>query len=138
MDQKLERLKAVPLFSGLKRRELEEVGRLADEVDLPAGRKLTVEGRQADEFFVIVEGTVRVDRGGVTVRRLGSGSFVGEIALIDGGPRTATVTTETDGRYLAVGHREFHSLLERFPSIQLAVLQAVARRVRDLDPESCA
>jgi CRP-like cAMP-binding protein len=137
MDQKLELLRRVPLFAGLGGRELEEVGRLADEVDLPDGRQLTIEGRTANEFFVIIDGTVRIDRGGQTVRHLRDGDFLGEIALVDGGPRTATATTEGPGRYLVVGHREFHSLLERFPSIQLAVLQAVAQRVRDLDPESC-
>jgi CRP-like cAMP-binding protein len=137
MDRKLELLRKVPLFGGLGGRELEEVGRLADEVDLPDGRELTHEGRTANEFFIIVNGTVRIDRGGATIRHLRDGDFLGEIALVDGGPRTATATTEGPGRYLVVGHREFHSLLEGFPSIQLAVLQAVAQRVRDLDPESC-
>jgi CRP-like cAMP-binding protein len=106
-------------------------------VDLPDGRELTHEGRTANEFFIIVNGTVRIDRGGATIRRLRDGDFLGEIALVDGGPRTATTTTEGPGRYLVVGHREFHSLLEGFPSIQLAVLQAMAQRVRNLDPESC-
>jgi CRP-like cAMP-binding protein len=138
MDQKLELLRRVPLFAALGGRELEEVGRLADEVELPAGRVLTHEGRSADEFFVIVDGSVRIERGGVTVSQLGDGDFLGEIALIDGGPRTATATAERDGRFLVVGHREFHSLLEQFPTIQLAVLEAVARRVRALDPDSCA
>jgi CRP-like cAMP-binding protein len=130
MDQKLELLRRVPLFAGLGGRELEEVGRLADEIDLPVGRVLTQEGRTASEFFLIVDGSVRVERGGRTVNRLGSGDFLGEIALIDGGPRTATATVED-------GDREFHSLLEQFPAIQLAVLQTMATRVRTLDPDSC-
>jgi CRP-like cAMP-binding protein len=137
MDRKLELLKGVPLFAGLKRAELKEIGRLADEVDLPDGRRLTVEGRRADEFFVIIEGAARIERGGRTVKTLRNGDFLGEIALVDGGPRTATATTEGPGRYLVIGHREFHSLLERFPSIQIAVLRAMAQRVRSLDPESC-
>jgi CRP-like cAMP-binding protein len=137
MDQKLEMLRTVPLFAGLGARELEEVGRLTDEVDLPAGRELTHEGRSANEFFVIIDGSVRIDRGGETVRHLRDGDFLGEIALVDGGPRTATATTEGPGRYLVIGHREFHSLLERFPSMQTTVLKALAQRVRNLDPESC-
>jgi CRP/FNR family transcriptional regulator, cyclic AMP receptor protein len=137
VDQKLELLRRVPLFAGLGRRDLAEVGRLADQIDLPAGRVLTREGRSADEFFLIVDGSVRIERGGRTVNRLGSGDFLGEIALIDGGPRTATTTVEEGGRFLVVGHREFHSLLEQFPKIQLAVLEAMAHRVRDLDPDSC-
>lgn len=138
MDQKLELLRRVPLFAGLDGRELQEVGRLADTVDLPAGRVLTHQGRSASEFFVIVNGSVRIERDGRTVKHLADGDFLGEIALIDGGPRTATATVETAGRFLVVGHREFHSLLERFPKIQLVVLEALARRVRDLDPDACA
>jgi CRP-like cAMP-binding protein len=137
MDQKLELLRRVPLFAGLGGRELEEVGRLADEVDLPVGRVLTHEGRTANEFFLILDGSVRIERGGRTVNRLGSGDFLGEIALIDGGPRTATATVEDGGRFLVVGHREFHSLLDQFPTIQLAVLEAMANRVRTLDPDAC-
>lgn len=137
MDQKLELLRRVPLFAGLGKRELEEVARLLDEVDLPAGRVLTEQGRPAGEFFVIVDGAVRIERDGRTVNRLHGGDFLGEIALIDGGPRTATTTVETGGRFLVVGHREFHSLLEANPTVQLAVLEALARRVRNLDPDSC-
>lgn len=138
MDQKLELLRRVPLFAGLGGRELEEVGRLADEIELPAGRVLTHQGRSADEFFLVLAGSVRIERDGRMVNRLGSGDFLGEIALIDGGPRTATATVEEGGQFLVVGHREFHSLLEQFPTIQRAVLEAMAKRVRNLDPDSCA
>lgn len=136
MDGKIELLRQVPLFAGLGRRELEEVARLVDEVDLPAGRELTRQGRRGDEFFVIVSGSVRVDRDGREVAVLREGEFLGEIALVDNGPRTATATTVEAGRVLVLGHREFHSLLDRFPSIQLAVLNALARRIRMLDPDA--
>ena len=132
-DQKLELLKRVPLLEGLGRREIEEVGRLAEEIDLPAGHVLMRQGGSGTEFFVIIDGTVRIDRDGAPIKTLGPGDFLGEIALIDDGPRTATATTESPAKMLVVGHREFHSLMDQFPSIQVCVLQALAQRVRNLD-----
>ena len=70
----------------------------------------------------------------VRIRTLGPGDFAGEIALIDGGVRTASVTADTAARLLVVGHREFFSLLEEYPNIQIQVLQALAHRVRVSDP----
>ncbi len=134
-DQKLELLGRVPLFGGCASRDLEEIGRLADEVDVPAGHTLMAEGATAQEFFVVLEGSLRVERGGTLVSKLGPGDFVGEIGLVDGGPRSATVTAETASRVFVIGHREFHSLLEAHPGIQIEVLQALAKRVRQLQPE---
>jgi len=136
MDQKLELLKRVPLFTGLGRRDLEEIGRLGDEVDVPEGRALTSQGDFGHEFFVIVKGAARVERDGVRVRTLHDGDFLGEIALLDGRPRSATVTVEAPTRLLVIGHREFLSLLDQFPSIQRAVLMALAERVRQTEPET--
>lgn len=135
-DQKLELLKRVPLLSGLGKRDIEEVGRLAEEIDLPGGHVLMREGASGNEFFVIVDGTVRIERGGATIRSLGPGDFLGEIALVDDGPRTATATTESPAKLLVVGHREFHSLMDQFPTIQTCVLQALAQRVRHLDADA--
>jgi CRP-like cAMP-binding protein len=137
MDQKLDLLRRVPLFAGLANREVEEVGRLADTVDLPAGRELTHEGAYGAEFFVIVEGEVDVTREGQHLKTLGAGDYLGEIALIDGGPRTATARTTQPSKLLMLNHREFHSLLDRFPKIQLAVLNTLAERVRHLAPDDC-
>ena len=136
MDQKLELLKAVPLFSGLDARSLAEVGRLADEVDVRAGKVLIEEDQFGHEFFVIVAGRVAIDRGGRRLRVMGPGDFFGEIALVDRGPRTATATAETDGRVLVIGHREFNSLMGAFPDVREQVILALARRVRNLAPES--
>jgi CRP/FNR family cyclic AMP-dependent transcriptional regulator len=136
MDQKLELLRRVPLFAGFGGRQLEEIARLADEVDVPVGTELTHEGRPGGEFFIIIDGTVTVERGGSTIRSLGAGDFLGEIALVDGGPRTATVTTATPARLLVVAHREFHTLLEDHPTIRIAVLEALAQRVRGLDAQA--
>jgi CRP-like cAMP-binding protein len=133
-DQKLQLLKGVPLLAGLGKHEIEEVGRLAEEVDVGPGHVLMREGSSGAEFFVIVDGAVRIDRGGSTVRTLGAGDFLGEIALVDNGPRTATATTETPAKLLVVAHREFHSLMDQFPTIRTCVLEALASRVRNLDP----
>jgi CRP-like cAMP-binding protein len=124
------------LLEGLGRKELEEVGRLCDEVDLPAGRVLMREGESGDEFFLILEGTVRVDRGGATVATLGPGQFLGEIALVDHGPRTASATCETACRLLVLGHREFNSVMASSQEIRTRVLTALAQRVRHLTPDT--
>ena len=136
MNEKLDLLRRVPLFAGLSSRDLEELQRLTDEVDVPAGREITTEGRSGEEFFLIVSGRVGVVRNGVRVRTMSDGDFLGEIALVDGRTRSATVTTEAPTRLLVIAHREFNSLMERFPTIQAAVLRALAERLRETEPEA--
>ena len=136
MDQKLDLLERVPLFAGLGRQELEDVARIADELDAPAGTVLTHEGRHEGYFYVIASGTVRIERDGQTINTLGDGDFLGEIALLDGGPRTATATTVSACQLLVVTHQRFHKLLDTSPPIRTAVLDEVARRLRRLDTES--
>ena len=133
---RLELLRRVPLFAGLDDTELEGIGAIADEIEAPAGIGLTHEGRHEGHFFVIVSGSARVDRGGRTIKTLGDGDFLGEIALIDGGPRTATVTIDAPSRLLRMTHRRFHELLDHSPSIRTAVLEELGRRLRSLDTES--
>jgi len=135
MDQKLELLKGTPLLAGLNQHDLQEVGRLADEVDAKAGKVLMREGDPGREFFVIIDGTVSIDRGGRHLRTMGPGDFLGDIALVVERPRTATATVETDSRLLVLGHREFHSLMDQFPSIRVSVLESIALRLRDLEPD---
>jgi CRP/FNR family transcriptional regulator, cyclic AMP receptor protein len=125
----------VPLFVGLDDSELKAVGGLTTEVDVPAGHELAREETFGDEFYMILDGNVRIHRAGSTIRTLGPGDFLGEIALIDHGRRTASATAETDCRLLVLGHREFHSLLDVQPDIRVHVLEALARRVRQLAPE---
>ena len=134
-DEKLELLKRTPLLAGLGRKDLEEVGRLADEVDLKADHVLMREGDVGREFFVIVEGQVRIDKGGRSIRTMGPGEFVGDIALVTERPRTATATTVTPCRLLVLGHREFHQLMDQYSSIRLSVLESMAIRLRDLEPD---
>jgi CRP-like cAMP-binding protein len=134
MDDKLTLLSKLPLLAGLGKKDLEAVGRLADEVSLPEGRVAAREGTTGEEFFVIIEGTVRIERGGAHVADLGPGDFFGELAMLGKVPRNATVTCSTACRLLVVGHREFNSLLASYPSIQNAVLHAVAQRIARTEP----
>lgn len=136
MDPKLELIRKVPLFQNCDKRSIEEVGRLAEEVDVPAGRVLMREGDSADAFYMIVSGAVRVERSNAAPRELGPGDFLGEIALVDHGPRTATATTTSPTRLFVLGHREFDQMLDKHPGFRAQVLEALARRVRNLEPDA--
>ena len=129
-DEKLEQLRRVPLFAGLGGRELTELGTLADEIDVADGKVLTREGESGHEFFVVLDGTVEVDVHGQTVATLHAGDFLGEIALVDGKPRSATTRVVGPTRLMVIGHREFHQLMDDFPTVKTCVLQALAERVR--------
>jgi CRP/FNR family cyclic AMP-dependent transcriptional regulator len=133
MGEKRELLERVPLFAGVSAADIEELGAIADEVDVRAGTILTHEGYREGFFFIIVSGTVRIERGGQTINTIGPGDFLGEIALLDGGPRTATATTETACRLLSMTYQQFHELLDASPSIRAAILEAVGRRLRELE-----
>jgi CRP-like cAMP-binding protein len=128
-DAKVEMIGKVPLFAACSRSELGKVARLADEVDLRAGRALTREGEPGREFFVLLEGSAEVRRAGRKIRELGPGDFFGEIALVSNIPRTATVRTTAPTRALVIVNRDFRSLLEQSPKVQLKVLQALAERL---------
>ena len=136
MDDKLELLQRVPLFAGLDREGLQAIGRIAEEIEARAGTDLTHEGRHEGYFFVIVSGSVRIDRGGQTINTMGPGDFLGEIALLDGGPRTATATTDEPSRLLKITHEDFHQLLDASPGVRTAVLEAAGARLRAMDAES--
>jgi CRP/FNR family cyclic AMP-dependent transcriptional regulator len=134
-DEKLELIRGVPLFAACGPANLKQITSLADEIDVPKDKVLIREGTSAHEFFIVVKGALRVERGDKLLARVGPGEFVGEIALVDRGTRTATVTADEPSRLLVLGHREFHSLLDNHPAIQLEILQALAQRVRRLEPE---
>lgn len=137
-DKKVEALKRAPLFEGLSRKELVELARLSDDIEVPAGRVLCQEGDRGREFFVLVEGTVDVARNGRRVARLGAGDFVGEISLLEPAtPRTATVTARTPLRFFVLTPKAFQQMLDENPRIERKVLRALARRVLELsrDPK---
>jgi CRP/FNR family transcriptional regulator, cyclic AMP receptor protein len=132
-DVKVEMISHVPLFATCSKTELRKIASLADEIDLPAGTRLTKEGASGKEFVVIVKGRADVVRRGKKLRSLGNGDFLGEIALVTGAPRTATVTTTEPTRALVIAAPAFRNLLRNTPSMQLKVLDALASR---LPPET--
>lgn len=132
---KIDLLKRVPLFEGCTRAELEAVSRVADELWLPAGRVLMRQGRPGRELFVIVEGEVTVERDGAAIGARGGGDFFGELALVTGRPRTATVTAATELQTLVVDKISFDRLLRDIPTIAVKVLRAVAERLRPEDTQ---
>jgi CRP-like cAMP-binding protein len=130
-NAKLELIKRVPLFSNCSKRELDEIAGIADELSIPEGKELTREGATGHEFLVLIDGSADVRRKSRKVNTLGSGDFLGEIALITGAPRTATVTTTSPSRMLVVTARDFRMLLRHMPTLQLKVLEALASRLPD-------
>ena len=132
-DVKLAHLARVPLFAHMTQRQLRRLGQLADEVSVEAGKTLAKKGRIGHEFFIVMDGTVSVSVGRRKIDELGAGDFFGEISLLDGRPRTATVRATVPTRVLVVAHREFHALMDEFPSVRGAVLNAVAERLRRLE-----
>ena len=134
-DEKLDLLHGIPLFSGLDKRQLLRLGQLTDEVDVADGRTLMRQGERGDELFIVIEGNLRVERDGQVIAHRGAGDFLGEIALVDEGPRSATVIADGPARLLVVGHRAFHTLMDEFPEIQVIVLRELARRVRHLESD---
>jgi CRP-like cAMP-binding protein len=129
-DEKLEHLKRVPLFSRMGRRELERIGQLADEVEVGLDEVLAEQGHLGQEFFFVLDGRLSVYDGRTLINHLGPDDFFGEIALLDGHRRTATVRADGITRLLVIGHREFNALMDEFPTVRAAVLQAVAERLR--------
>ena len=128
-NAKLELLKQVPLFAGCSKRELEEIAKIADEIDFREGKQLTREGAAGREFFVLVEGSAEVTKGKRKLRTMTDGDFFGEISLITRLPRTATVTTLSPVRALVVTDRSFRRLLENDGEIQRKVLSALGERL---------
>ena len=131
MDGRVASLRGVPLFAGLDERSLQAVAVLAQPVDAKAGDVLILEGEQGDSFYVIVDGTVRVEHGDRTVRSMTAGGFLGEIALVERGPRTATATCVTDCRLLELRRHEFERLLETMPDVARRIQAAIERRARE-------
>ena len=134
VDDKVSVLRAVPLFADLDERSLQAVALLAREVSFKAGDAFMLEGEIGDEFYVIVDGSVRIDRGERTIRSMAAGGFLGEIALLEMRPRTATATATTDVRALEIRSHEFKRLLETMQTVKQRVRAAIQRRERGEGP----
>ena len=128
MDDRTAIIARLPIFSGLEPRSMDAVATLARVESAPAGTVLIREGEPADSFYVIVSGTVHIERHGEFVRSMTDGGFIGEIALVEGTPRTATATCATDSQLLEFGSFELGRLMARFPDVRARIDAAVARR----------
>ena len=129
-NEKVERIRRVSLFARLSKQGLNEVASLADETELPEATQLTREGERGREFFVLLDGSVEVRKEGRWIATLGSGDFLGEIALLAKVPRTATVTAVSPVRALVINDRDFRTLLRRWPAITVRIAEAFGRRSR--------
>jgi CRP/FNR family cyclic AMP-dependent transcriptional regulator len=123
-------LAKVPLFSSCSQRDLQAIAKVIKDVDHPAGTVIAREGEPGVGLFIMSEGTAEVTIGGKKKIMLGSGDFFGEIALLDGGPRTATVTAITDVKLLGLTEWVFRGLMQQYPAIAVKTLQAMADRLR--------
>jgi CRP/FNR family transcriptional regulator, cyclic AMP receptor protein len=126
---KIDLIKAVPLFALCSKKELEAIAAEASELALPSGRVLTTQGERGREFIVIAEGSADVEKDGRAIARLGPGDFIGEIALITGGPRVATVTTTSQTTVLVLTDRAFDRMINAMPSVQTKVMKALGERL---------
>ena len=128
-DARVERLRSVPLFRDCTDKELAFIASRSDEVEIAAGKVLTEKGRSGGDFFIILDGRADVDAP-QGKRSLGPGEFFGEIALIDNGPRTATVKAATAMRCLVLGHAQFRDVLHQNGEVAVKILRAVTERLR--------
>jgi len=131
-DPKIERLRSVPGLAGTSDKELVRLLPYVDEAELAAGHVLMEEGKPGREAFVIVEGEAEVALQGSVVTRLGPGELIGEMALLDHSPRSATVTAATPMRVLVLDPVGFRSIL-RTPSVATGMATGLAKRLRDIE-----
>ena len=126
-------LGATPLFAGLSRKELEIILTTAREVDHPAGGVVVAEGSEGVGFHLILSGSATVTKGDRILRTLGPGDSFGDIALIDGGRRSATVSADTALRTLSLASWEFRPILEKNAQITYKLLVEMCRRLREAE-----
>jgi CRP-like cAMP-binding protein len=132
-DEVLERIGAMRMFSACSKKELGLISRLATEVEVAPGTVLTREGAVGQEFAIIMSGEARVSRDGAELAVLGPNDHYGEMALIDDGPRTATITAHTPMSLMVVGRGQFAQLMDDVPSVARAVVRGLAARIRELE-----
>jgi len=137
-DQYIARLKSVPLFAGMSKKELDLMVRQADHLRYPARYTVVREGRPGEEFWLVVEGELAVERGGDQVATLGPGDWFGELAVIDPAPRDATIVATTPVELLIIGRRRFWATLEDSPTLMRKVIVGLAQRLRASDQADTA
>ena len=132
-DDKIARLEDVTLLEACSYKQLRAVARITDVLELPAGTMLARAGEPGNEFFLIVEGAARVEVSPRKRSRLGPGDYFGEMSLLDGGPRSATVVAETPVRLLVINRRNFTTLLREAPALTQNLLITLSKRLRQAE-----
>ena len=129
-DQKITYLQRVQIFESCSNRQLRAIARIAEVQEAPAGEVLACAGDPGDRFFVIVDGAARIEVSPQKQHRIAPGEFFGEMSLLDGGPRSATVIADTAVRLLIIHRRDFVTLLREVPALTQQMLVTLCRRVR--------
>jgi len=137
-DLYIARLKAVPLFASLSKRELDLLVRQADHLRYPARQQVVTAGSPGDEFWIVIEGTLGVHRGGQKVATLEPGDYFGELSVIDPAPRDADIVAETPCELMIIGRRRFWSTLQDSPTLMKKLLVGLAQRLRAADAADTA
>ena len=133
-NERFEALRKVTLFEGLSDRELEAVAHAAKERRFDTGDTVVVEGEGGVGFFVVADGTARVEAHGTRLGTISPGASFGEVALLDdGGRRSATVVAESPLRVYGLTAWQFTPLLEEHPSIAVKIAKMLARRLREAE-----
>jgi CRP-like cAMP-binding protein len=132
-DDKIERLEEVALLEACSYKQLRAVARITDVLELPAGTTLARAGEPGNEFFLIVDGSARVEVSPRKRSRLGPGDYFGEMSLLDGGPRSATVVADTPVRLLVINRRDFTTLLREAPALTHSILMTLSKRLRQAE-----
>jgi CRP/FNR family cyclic AMP-dependent transcriptional regulator len=130
-DANLDVLGTVPLFAGLDRKHLRRVGQLCSSIEVEPTTVLCAKGRSGAEFFIVRAGEAVVSVDATPLGEVGPGDFFGELALLGGGPRTATVTAKTPMTVLVLSGGEFSALLRVVPEIAVHMLPAIGARIRE-------
>jgi CRP/FNR family transcriptional regulator, cyclic AMP receptor protein len=136
MTTNAESLRAIPLFSSMSDASIEIIADIVREASYPSGTRLLQEGEPGESFLIIREGSATVEQGGRALRVLGAGDFLGEIALIDGGPRTASVTAVEPVEALVIDRSDFSRLMNKFPVIRFDLVNALTQRLRERGSEA--
>jgi CRP/FNR family transcriptional regulator, cyclic AMP receptor protein len=126
-------LAGVSLFEGLSKRQLRQIAEASEIVNYMAGHSIVREGEDGDSFYVVLEGQAKVSVKGRTVNRTLPGDHFGEISLLDGGPRTATVASETPMSMLVLDRVEFQKVLKQDPQVAISLMESLARMIRRVD-----
>ncbi len=129
----IDHLASIPIFSSCSKRDLQKIAKASNEVSIPEGQRLVDQGDQGKEAFVIISGKAAVKRNNRKFTTLGPGDTVGELSLLDKGPRTASVVAETPIEALVLTTREFTGLLDEIPGLAHKIMAALAGRIRQLD-----